>query len=444
MPDEIHPNGLRETTDRTVATDELLEHVWRFPLFEAMFGRRSRRFAYGAAIPNGPLKYRSEKESLPLSEVEQSILIASAVGVFGRHFGVPYTPAEPGLSTYSLRFTGRPTPTAAGFGTVELFYTDDDGTYFVSTRDESADWPGRSQSVQNADELVAICRSHTTTVRTHRLDFPRELPHMDPHNHWNANVEGSTLFMPVADAGQQQLAFLIILCLNGIVVYDDFADCYAGSLEPYFESGTLDPELEYPLSQLDQAVLKMNSIELGIMGHNMVLALQAMGLGGFEFSGIDALSIMGASADEGVPGLGFRFQRNDDWSSPNPIGLDGHFESVCPPYYPDMYTAVESLVEKKFGSGGTYDPFASGPYRTDVTGTAERHPEEIVEVVGETAQYIYDTYGRFPATVPTIFMYPLVQAHHLDTDYYDTQFGQGSYLETHASHVEQWHPEFVS
>lgn len=438
------PADQGEAKQPSPETQELLADLWEFPLFEALFGRRARRFALGTEIPEGPLEYESEKEPLPLSDVEQALLIASAVGISGWHFGIPYSDAEPGLSTYSVRFTGRPTPTAAGIGTVELFYTDDDGTYFVSTRDVDPESVGQAQTVDDVSELLAVSQAHTTQLQDGRLDIPRESPHMSAHNWWNANVEGSTVFMPVADVGQQTLAFLMIYARNGVALYDDKADRYAGDLEPYFESGLLDPDRQYPLRELEQYVLATNATELGIMGHNMVLSLQAMGLGGWMFTGMFPLSIMGAFAEQGVPGLGFRFQRSDDWAFPNPIGLDDHYESVCPPYHSDMHAATEWIVEQKFGTGGSYDPTAAGPYSSDITATAEEYPPELIDAVGEMAQYVYDTYGRFPATAPTIFMRPLVQAHHLDIDYYDAQFGSESYLDTHATHLERWHPDVVS
>lgn len=439
---------IRESSDRTLEeeglsaeTEKLLADVWEFSLFEALFGRRARRFGFGGEIPDGPLQYKSEKDPLPLSELEQSLLIASAVGISGWHFGIPYADAEDGLSTYSLRFTGRPAPTAAGIGTVELFYTDDDGVYFVSTRDIDPGGGGYRRTVDDVEDLLRVYRAHTTTLEEARLDIPRKSPHISGHNLWDANVEGSTLFMPVADVGEQLLSFIIMIARNGITVYDDRAGRYAGELDTYFESGLLDPERKYPLTELEQYALVTNAAELGIMGHNMVLSLQAIGLGGWMFTGMFPPSILGAFADQGVPGLGFRFQGRDDWAIPNPVGLDDHYESVCPPYHSDMHAATAYLVEKKFGGGGTYDPAASGPYPKEVMETAEEYSEEFVEAVGEMVQYIYDTYGKFPATVPTILMRPLVQAQHLDTDYYDAHFGPESYLDTHANHLERWHPD---
>ncbi len=55
------------------------------------------------------------------------------------------------------------------------------------------------------------------------------------------------------------------------------------------------------------------------------------------------------------------------------------------------------------------------------------------------AQYVVDRFGKFPGTVPAIFILTYLQAHHLDLEFYDQNFGPGAYLETHAKHMENWH-----
>ena len=61
-------------------------------------------------------------------------------------------------------------------------------------------------------------------------------------------------------------------------------------------------------------------------------------------------------------------------------------------------------------------------------GQASRPNDAIVDCVVEVAQYIYDTYGKFPGTVPSIFVRYYVQAHRLDIDFYDKHFKSASYL----------------
>jgi hypothetical protein len=54
-------DGPRLTSTETKA----LEELGRFPLVAALLGRRSRRFALGDEIPDGPLAYRSRHHPAP-------------------------------------------------------------------------------------------------------------------------------------------------------------------------------------------------------------------------------------------------------------------------------------------------------------------------------------------------------------------------------------------
>jgi hypothetical protein len=49
--------------------------------------------------------------------------------------------------------------------------------------------------------------------------------------------------------------------------------------------------------------------------------------------------------------------------------------------------------------------------------------------------YIFETYGGFPAGTDAIHLMWFVQAHHIDTDYYDRFFNRGAYGPTHVSHM---------
>ncbi len=182
-------------------------------------------------------------------------------------------------------------------------------------------------------------------------------------------------------------------------------------------------------------------MELALICQNIVLMMQAIGLGGWMYSGIFPYSVLGAFADEGVPGLGFRFVRREDWTMPNPVGLDGYYESVCPPYVANMYEAAQRLAAKKFGPGGTYDPAIGGPYLNSeaIKATVQPYTQAQIDCIGEMAQHIYSTYGRFPARYPTILLRIYAQAHHLELAYYDHFFAPGAYLQTHKEHMKRWH-----
>ena len=88
--------------EQQAATEaEALRELAAFPLVEALFGRRSRRFALGGEIPDGPLAYRSRHEPMPLTELER-MLVLSAMG--GRRAGTTRSPVTSATRrTFELR-----------------------------------------------------------------------------------------------------------------------------------------------------------------------------------------------------------------------------------------------------------------------------------------------------------------------------------------------------
>jgi hypothetical protein len=77
----------------------------------------------------------------------------------------------------------------------------------------------------------------------------------------------------------------------------------------------------------------------------------------------------------------------------------------------------------------------------NVRSAAQVHSPEFKACVALQAQYIFDRFGKFPATVPAIQVLMYLQAHHLDLDFYDQHFAPGAYLGTHATHMARWHPD---
>ncbi len=426
-------------THRSTGIETLLE----FPLMQALFGRRSRRFGLGMEIPSGPLAFRSEKPPIPLTELEQMALVAAATGVSGWNFGLPFGPRTPqSLAEFALRFTGRTAPTAAGLGTPALFFTDDHGCYCTRTRDVQ---PGLMQELGEGEPglqgILSVCRDHTIRIRDQRLDVPSVPPHILPPNLWWANKPGSTLFMPVGDASEECLGVMALMIRHGVTVVDHETGEPAGHLEPFHRSGLLDPTKRLPLSELQAFVFDAMCLELAFMGHNITLVMQAMGLGGLYFTGMDGLSVLGAHARDGIAGLGFRFVEDERWVTPNPVGLEGVYEALCPPNFPDMHAAVEVFVARKFGPHGAYDPDAPGPWRDSagVKKTVAPYSREFVDCMSEVARYIYAKYGKFPGIRSTIMLPGFVQAHHIDTAFYDAHYRDGAYLQTHSRHASLWH-----
>jgi hypothetical protein len=420
-----------------------LQDVLEFPLVEALYGRRARRFSLGASIPDGPLAFTSQHDPLPLSELEKMLVLTAAAGNTGWHYMITrHARYAPHLSNYSAAAGGRTFPSAAGFHTSEVFFTDDEGVYLFETRDAPA---LVEQSTDGPPDLDAIVEAHRTRIRKlseGRLYIPAQEPYMEGHNTWCANRPGSTLLIPVGDIAQHMIAILCFMLQNGYILYDDIHGETIAGIERFSDLANLDEPL--PLTFMETYAITECTAELSACCYAGMLMLQAVGLGGWMFDGIDRYTVLGASGDPEVPGLGFRYDTDERWPLPNPTGLEGVFEGYCPPHYPDMRAAVEAFVERKFGPGGPFHPDTPGPWRESsrVRSSAEVHSEEFKECVALQAQHIFDRFGKFPGTVPSMFVLTYLQAHHLDLDFYDHHFGPAeAYLHTHAEHMARWHPE---
>lgn len=249
------------------------------------------------------------------------------------------------------------------------------------------------------------------------------------------------MVIPVADLAQHHLAYICYLVQNGYGIYDDINRRSIPGLERFRNLiNTGDP---LPLSLLEQVSLAECSAELSMSCYAGALMLQAMGLGGWMFDGLNPLAVLGASGEPASPGLGFRYDTNERWALPNLTGLPGVFEGFCPPHYPDMRAALESLCVRKFGPNGPFHPDTPGPWKDSpkVRASALVYNEEFKDCVTLMAQYVWDTFGKFPGTVPSIWVLTYLQAHHLDLEFYDKFFKPGAYLETHARHLNLWHPD---
>jgi hypothetical protein len=421
------------------AQAEALRELAAFPLVEALFGRRSRRFALGDEIPDGPLAYRSRHQPLPLTELERLLVLSAMGGTTGWHYSITrHARYAPHVSNYAAGAAGRTFPSAAGFHTAELFFTDDSGVYFFPTRDAGALVDPAVEEV-TAELMVERHRHRLRQLSERRLYLPREEPYLEGHNTWCVNVPGSLLVIPVADIAQHLLAILCFFTQNGYGIYDDVNNRKIPGLQEF--GGLVDVEAPFPLTFTEQYALTEATAELASACYAGVLLLQAMGLGGWMFDGIDRFSVLGASGNPEVPGLGFRYDTDQRWSTPNPTGREGVFEASCPPHHRDMAAAVEAFAERKFGPGGPFHPDTPGAWTDSprVRGSAQVHDQAFKACVALQAQYILDTFGKFPGTVPTLFILNYVQAHHLDLEFYDRFFSPGAYLDTHADHMARWH-----
>ncbi len=411
-----------------------------FPLVAALLGRRSRRFFRGAEIPDGVFAYKSKHEHLPLSELEKLLVVTACAGNTGWHNMIYRAQLyAPHLSNYAGGAAGRTYPSGAGFHTSRTFFTDDEGVYVLEQCDGKTDQAPREDNHTDLEEVLDEVRGRVRKLRDGRLPLPAEVPHLEAHNTWVANHPGTLLVIPVGDLAQHVLLNLCYMLQNGLVLTDDINGRPIPGIEQY--RSIVDIENTWPITFVEQWSLSELTAELSTSCYAGMLMLQAMGLGGWMLNGIDPFSMLGASGEDAVPGLGFRYDADDRWPYPNVTGLEGVMEGFCPPHYDDMRAAVEAICERKFGPGGPFNPNTPGPWKDSakVRSAAQVHDEEFRSCVALQAQYVFDTFGKFPGTVPSIFVMQYLQAHHLDLEFYDTFYKPGAYLDTHAKHIDQWH-----
>jgi hypothetical protein len=185
-------------------------------------------------------------------------------------------------------------------------------------------------------------------------------------------------------------------------------------------------------------VLTSLNVEGAFICQNMALAAQALGLGGWTFTGFLPHHVLGVSPSH--TGLGFRFVTPTSTPrhavTPVPVGKDGVFESLTPPYVTNMAQAVERYLDGWAAASGKASAFENAeqvmrgrPYPTD----------ETIEIVTAFCTYVHENYGRFPAFIDPMFVRLVFQAHHLDVDFYDRFYRGESLSDRHRNHMQRWH-----
>ena len=396
----------------------------------------------GAHIPDGVFAYTSPHAPVPLSELERLLVVTACGGNTGWHHLIYRAERyAPHLSNYAAAASGRTFPSSAGFHTTKTFFTDDTGVYVLDNRDVPACADRNADGSIDLNTVLSATHTHTRQLQAGRLRVPPQTPFVEPHNTWVANQPGTLLVIPVADLAQHVLLNLCYMLQNGLVLYDDIHKRAIPGIEKF--GHLVDVTKVWPITFVDQLTLSEASVELSTGCYAGALLLQAMGLGGWMYSGIDPFVMLGASGKPNVPGLGFRFDTRDDWPYPHPTGLPGVMEGFCPPHFPNMRAALDALCERKFGPGGPFHPATPGPWvdSPKVRGAAQMHGEDFRACVAHQAQYVFDTFGKFPGTIPAMFSIMYLQAQHLDLDFYDRFYQPGAVLHTHRNHMAQWHPE---
>jgi len=419
-----------------------LTDAFEYPFFQTIFDRKSRRVGLGMEINSDVLTWKSPYEPVPLGELEEALLCMAATGLTGLNLG-DLDPAR-GMSTL-VQWTTRTWPSSCSNHGTELFFTNDDGTYLlnmfglVPEPGEVATLSGKPFEDQ-VDWILELYRRARVELRPGRAPLPTTLPGLFDFNQWNANQPGTTLFLPVTNTTLEYINLLFIYLSRSysFTIIDEQRGNEPAGLQAAVDSGRLDPARPMTIAELEQRVLSMLVVEQAFICQNINLALQALGLGGWTFTGFLARFVMGGGD---VPGLGFRFQ--EPHSGPScPVGLDGHFEAFTPPYHADMHEAVDAFMAMKWSA---LDDDVPKPYlEPDRMTTAIPRPhDDTVDLVKTYCQYVHDTYGRFPVYMDPMYQRLTCQAQHVDPEFYAEYYPPGALTAQHLNHMSRWHPDIA-
>ena len=253
-----------------------------YPLWDAIFGRRSRRVAAGATFRSGTFSFQSKLDPQPLSPLEEAMLIAST-GITGLpYWDNPYETADgkPLLGTPCVEGAGRAAGSPDNAHSTVFFMWNDEGTYMLKT----PDGPPAKASVRtmSPDDLVAHAERCKVKIKDGRTDFPRDFPAYASGNRYVSNVPGSTMFVPVTEVTRQYIngLFYVLAQEPGRrpVFVDDFNLFVPCGCERWIKSKFLNKTIPIPLSFYAKGRTEYESM---LLLQNLALVAQSMGLGGW-------------------------------------------------------------------------------------------------------------------------------------------------------------------
>ena len=423
-----------------------LDNAINHSYLDALYERRSRRFPMGGEIDEGPLKYKSKHSPVPLSEIEEAILAWNGLGI--KNINLSDFPPHKGLDL-EVKFMSKTIPSLGDIHRTELFYTNDEGLYLLKLNDKDApDLKGIEglKREDKIDKILQLFRESRIKIHDGRAKIPDVPPGLAIHNTWSVNKPGTTLFMPVTDlsAGLINILFFYMREGHRFNFVDELNKMKPAGTQKWIDNGYIKKSNPIPLIEAELRFANGYIAEQPLFCQNVVLTQQILGLGGWMFSGFQSRHILGA--DESFDGLGFSCieskAQGDEWGSAvskAPVGLDGHFESFCPPYFKNMSEAVDAFNEMKWGNWDSkYMPYKDP---SGVLNATPKPSKEEIQIVKDICNYIFDTYGNFPGFSDPMYCRMMVQNHHIDLDFYDKFYPEGAYAESHKNHFALWHPE---
>jgi len=414
-----------------IAERKEVKRLFKFPLLEAIAKRRTRRFPVGCTAAAGSMQHQSLNPPLALNDIETAILCWVGGGITG---AVASDLTTKGMGNTFCTWLGRPFGSPCNSNNTKLFFTNDEGVFLYDPKEATkvveieteADW----------EKIMKYFREDRLKIQDARLVMAPE--GVLRGQHWNINQPGTTVFMPIVNLTEQYINLLIgVFQGEGYQMYDDLNERPAG-IKEWIDNGTLKGP-QVGISSFEYFMFNSCIAPAILAIQNMQLVAEAMGLGSIPIGGYTSIIILG-----GTPiskGLGFDFVTGKN-GKPSCAGKKGVYDSLCPPYM-TMDEAVDTFVAKKFGACGTFTPECRQVMTFkdwDLSRTGyDKITDRTVQITKAYCNYIYETFGRFPAFYDAVHMPLWLQAHHLEIEWYDKYQKKELVNETHRRHMNLWH-----
>src|SRR6185369_8112751 len=132
------------------------------------------------------------------------------------------------------------------------------------------------------DVLIRRAAASKVKLAETRPEFPREFPYYLDSNRFLSNVPGSTILFPVVELSQQYINALMYLLTESDghrpVLLDDRNFYLPAGVRKWIKNGFLSGDIKIPLGFLG---MMRTQFEAELLLQNLILLLQAMGLGGW-------------------------------------------------------------------------------------------------------------------------------------------------------------------
>jgi hypothetical protein len=398
--------------------------------FDVLSHRRSRRHS-GAYKPVGAFKdWTPKHEPEPLSKAEKALLCYAGCGANGLISNdLPHAPGVSLLSGHTYA-----TPDNAGVGAI--LFVDDEGKWLYKPKPCHRMWrvekPADLQEVVDSFDEERIQLSDEGFVRS-SMDSAffttKDLP-------FHQNRPGSITFMPIAQPANSFLKIMAV-CMaeraDTLMVDEKGEPAGIGKW-----ADKLNLKRPLPVIDTEKNFAVWGFIEAAEMNTNIMLAAESMGLGTSPQGLFNAMVPFG-----GTPlsrGFGFRYA-TDKNGIPYPVGIDGVYESLCPPYMTPFEIADWIINERyrEFGALNEQTPAAVKDQVAQVRSFDGAYTDDHVQCLADLCQWIWDRYGRIPISQDPVVTAYVVSVHHLDVDMYKHFYKEGHLTERILEHDAIWH-----